>query len=127
MRNFQKKRVWSAIFQSKPILIILSIVILFFAWSVLGFWNKKEETSKNKKLAEDKVATLQKQKQDLSSQINNLKTDQGKEKIFRENYGLAKEGEGEIVIMDEKTSPAPPATNSGGFFSFLFFWKNWFK
>jgi len=124
MRNFQQKRIWRNIAQSKPFLILLGILMLFFAWSLLRFWNKMEETSQNKKAAEDKIASLQRQKEKLSSDLNSLKTDQGKEKIFRENFGLAKEGEGEIVIVEDKNPPAVPKTASSDFFSFL---RNLFK
>jgi hypothetical protein len=128
MRNFQQKKVWRTIMQSKPVLIILGLVILFFAWNVLGLWNKMEDTARNKKVIEDKVATLRLQKEKLTSDISSLQTDQGKEKIFRENFGLAKEGEDMIVVLDDKNAPAAPKhASSTGFFSFLFFWKNWFK
>jgi hypothetical protein len=50
MRNFQKKRVWKNVMQSKPFLVILGIVALIFAWNVLGFWNKMEETKNNQKM-----------------------------------------------------------------------------
>ena len=125
MRNFQRKIGWRNIMQSKPVLVLLGILILFFAWSVLGFWNKMEENSKNKKIIEDKVAELKQQKEKLSSDINSLNTDQGKEKVFRENFGLAKEGENMIVVVEDKNPPEVPKTApSSGFFSFL---KNWFK
>lgn len=125
MRNFQQKRIWKNIIQSKPVLAILGIVILFFAWNILGLWNKMQETSKNKKIIEDKVAELQQRKNSLTSDINSLKTDQGKEKFFRENLGLAKEGEGEIVVVEDKNlPPGPEKPVSSGFFSFF---KNWFK
>jgi cell division protein FtsB len=114
--------------QSKPVLILLGIIILVFAWSVLGFWNKMQETAQNKKIIEDKVAALNQQKQKLVSDINSLNTDQGKEKFFRENYGLAKDGEDVIVVVEDKTqSAAPIKAPSSGFLSSLFFWKNWFK
>jgi cell division protein FtsB len=125
MKNFQQKRVWKNIVQSKPVLAILGIVILFFAWNILGLWNKMQETSKNKKIIEDKVAELQQRKNSLTSDINSLKTDQGKEKFFRENLGLAKEGEGEIVVVEDKNPPpSSEKPASSGFFSFF---KNWFK
>jgi hypothetical protein len=83
-----------------------------------------QETDKNKKIIEDKVASLEQQKTKLSSDIDSLKTDQGKEKIFRENLGLAKEGEGEIVIVEDKNLSTAPVKPSSGFWSFL---KNIFK
>lgn len=82
------------------------------------------ETGKNKKIVEDKIIALQQQKEKLSSDISNLQTDQGKEKIFRENFGLAKNGEDMIVIVEDKNPPVAPQPAASGFFSFL---KNLFK
>ena len=124
MRNFQHKRGWGNILQSKPVLALLGVLILFFAWSVFGFWNKMQETEKNKKIVEDKVAELQQQKGKLSSDINSLNTDEGKEKVFRENFGLAKQGEDEIVIVPDNSAPAAPPAASSGLFSFF---KNLFR
>lgn len=83
-----------------------------------------QDTEKNKKIAEEKITTLTSQEQKLTSDINNLNTDQGKEEVFRENFGLAKQGESEIVILDNNTPPSPPPSFSSGFFGFL---KNLFK
>jgi cell division protein FtsB len=119
MRNLKHSRGGRNIMQSKVVLTLFAVFILFFAWSVLGFWNKMQDTAKNKKIAEDKVAALQKQKEKLSSDISNLKTDQGKEKVFRENFGLAKDGEDVIVVVDDKNTNPAPKPASSGFFSFF--------
>jgi len=119
MRNYQQKRVWRDIAESKPVLIILGILILVFAWNILGFWNKMRETERNKKIIEDKITALNQQKDKLTADINDLNTEQGKEKIFRENFGLVKEGENEIVIVDDKSTPPPAPAQSGGVWGFL--------
>ncbi|KKS04480.1 MAG: hypothetical protein UU82_C0022G0005 [Candidatus Nomurabacteria bacterium GW2011_GWC2_41_8] len=112
--------------RSKPVLIFFGILILIFAWNILGFWGKMEETGRNKKIAEDKVAALKQQKEKYSSDINSLGTDQGKEKFFRENFGLAKEGEGVIVVVEDKNPPIVPKTDSSsGVFSFFANWLKW--
>lgn len=124
MRNFQEKRGWRNIVESKPFLIFFGIVLLFFAWNVWGLWSRMEETSKNRKIAEDKVATLKQQQQNISSEINNLNTDEGKEKFFRENLGLVKDGEGLTVVVEDKNPPVVPKPAYSGFWSFL---TSWFK
>ncbi len=83
-----------------------------------------QETEKNKKVIEDQITALQQQKEKLTSDINNLNTDQGKEQVFRENFGLAKQGEDEIVILDNTNPPPASAPASSGFWGFL---KNLFK
>ena len=124
MRNLQQKNGWRKILHSKPVLTVFAILILFFAYNILGFWNKMQETEKNKKIVEDKIITLEQQKEKLSSGINSLNTDEGKEKLFRENLGLAKDGEDTIVIVDDKNPLPALKPASSGFFSFL---KNLFK
>ena len=111
--------------QSSPVLILLGIFILFFAWNVFGLWSKMAATGKNKQMAEDKVAGLKQQKEKLSFEIDNLNTDRGKERFFRENLGLAKEGEGLIGVVEDKNPPLAP---EGEAFSGLFsFFRNLFK
>jgi competence protein ComGC len=111
-------------FESKPFLIFLGILILLFAWNIWGLWNKMEETAKNKQIVQNQITALNQQKGKLTSDINNLNTDQGKEQVFRENFGLAKEGENEIVVLDNNaTTPTSPPASSG----FFGFFKNLFK
>ena len=110
--------------QSRPVLVLLGAIILIFAWSVLGFWNKMEETGKNKQAVENKVAELKEQKEKLLADINSLQTEEGKEKFFRENYGLAKEGENVIIVVEDKNLPKESVEDSSGFWSFL---KNLFE
>jgi cell division protein FtsB len=124
MRNFQQKRGLRNIIHSKPVLVFLVVLVLFFAWGVMGFLRKMEITVENKKIAENKVAELEKAREKLSSDIANLKTTSGVEASIREKFGLAKDGEGEIVVVDDKKPPATPNTALNGFFSFL---KNLFK
>jgi cell division protein FtsB len=125
MRNFQHQRGWRNIIESKPILIFIGILILFFAWNVFNFWNKMQETVKNRQIVEDKVTQLKQQKEKLESDIKSLNTDEGKEKLFRENFGLAKEGEGVIMIIEDKNQAnVIKPVESSGFFSFF---RNLFK
>jgi cell division protein FtsB len=125
MKNFQQKRKWRHILESKPILFILCILILFFAWSVFGLIDKMQDTIKNKKIASEKIQELQKEKEKLVSDIDKLKTDKGVEESIREKFGLAKEGEGVVVVVEDKNQPTNgTASESTCFLSFI---KNWFK
>lgn len=110
--------------QSWPVLAFLSISVLIFAWSVINFMGKMQVTKESKKIAENKVAELEKGKEKLSSDIDKLKTDSGIEENIREKFGLAKEGEGLIVVVEDKNKMEEENEESGWFFSFL---KNLFK
>lgn len=125
MIGLQRKISWRKILQSKPVLFILGVLIVFFSWNVFSFWNKMRETNKNTELIENKVAELKQKKEKLSKEIQNLNTTEGKERVFRENFGLTKQGEEVIVVVEDKDKPKSTENNSStGFFSFL---KNLFK
>ncbi|OGI66549.1 hypothetical protein A3H53_01510 [Candidatus Nomurabacteria bacterium RIFCSPLOWO2_02_FULL_40_10] len=119
MRSFQHKRGWRNIVQSRPVLVFLGILVLIFAWSVFGFMGKMQITRENRKIAEEKLIELEKQKEKLLFDIAKLKTDEGVEESIRAKFGLVKEGEGVIVIIDDKNPPVAQEQESGGFFSFF--------
>jgi cell division protein FtsB len=124
MQNFQShKNGWRRALESKPALILLTALLLFFAWNVIGFMGKMRETAVNKKLAEEKVIGLEQKKKQLSTEINQLGTQAGVEASIREKFGLAMPGEGVIVIVDNKNTPPPGAPQKSSFWTFL---ENWF-
>src|SRR3989344_5966336 len=99
MRDFQQKSGFRTIFESWPVLAILGIVLVFFAWGVIGFMGKMQMTRENRKIAENKMAELKQEEAKLSSDIAKLKTDEGIEASMREKFGLAKVAEGLIVVV----------------------------
>ena len=71
-------------------------------------------------MVEKKVLELQQKKEKLISDIEKLKTEEGKEIIFRENFSLSKEGEGMIMIIEDKDSPSLETEKEGSFLKTLF-------
>ena len=125
MRTFQEKNKWRKVMESKPMLILFGIVLLAFAYSVFGLVNKASDSMKNKDLVKERVVQLQKEKEKLTKDIEKLNTDKGKEEAVREKFGMAKDGEEMIVVVDDKdTVEIPKEGQSTGFFSFF---KNLFK
>ncbi len=123
-KNFQRKRTWRDVLQSFPVLIFLTLFLLFFAWGVWGLLGKMQVTKENKKLMEDKIANLTKQKEELAEDIDQLKTIEGQEASIRNKFGLAKEGEGLIIVVDDKAT-VEAENKKSHWYSFLMFW-NWF-
>ncbi len=119
MKNFQRKRDWRNILSSRPVVVVLGIIVIFFAWGVFGFMGKMQVTIENRQIAEKKLAELQKEKAKLSTDIAKLNTPSGVEASIREKFGLAKEGEGLIVVVDDTPAPTPEKSSGSGFFSFF--------
>lgn len=105
MRDFQDKNkngVMKRLFYSVYGIVFLGILVLVFGWGVMNFMFKMEVTARNKDIAEQKMAELQRRKENLEREIDELNTDKGKEKVFREDFGMGRDGEGLIVVIDEK-------------------------
>lgn len=124
MRSFQKRRGWKEILESRPVLVFLGIVMLIFMFGIFRFVGKMQITVENRKIIENKVAELEKEKEKLTSDISKLNSTEGVEESIRQKFGLVKEGEGVIVVVDDKTLKPEPKEESRGFFSWLFFWRN---
>ncbi len=87
--------------------------------------NKMEETIKNKKITQDRITELEKSKNKLNSDIAKLKTEEGIEGNIRDKFGLAKEGENMILIIEDKNQEeVPKEPESTSFWSIL---KGWFR
>ncbi len=127
MRSFQQKGGFRNILQSRPVLALLVFFVVIFGYTVVGFMVKMIVTEQNRKVAEIKVADLKKMKERLGADISKLNTGGGVEESIRGKFGLAKEGERLIVVIDNKSNVEVQEEESGGFIESLFFWKNWFK
>lgn len=124
MRDFQQKKRWRNIVESRPVLIFFGLLLLFFAWGVIGLMSKMKMTIENRKIAENKFADLQKKKESFSADVAKLNSQSGIEESIRERFPVVKEGEGLIVVVDEKEKAEEQKKEDEGFFSFLFFWRD---
>ena len=100
-------------------LVSLSLLLIFFASQVLGFMGKMYVTRSNRKIAEQKVLELTQEKEKLSSDITKLQTDKGVEESIRDKFGLAKEGEGQIVILEDKNTTEVQKEETSWFFGWF--------
>ncbi|MCF7834383.1 MAG: septum formation initiator family protein [Candidatus Pacebacteria bacterium] len=102
MYSFQnKKSNFRKVLESKPFLVFLAIVLVAFAWNLFGFLQKVGDIEKNRQVAEQKVDILKEKKDLLEKDIDRLGTQKGIEENIREKFGLIKEGERVIVIVDD--------------------------
>jgi cell division protein FtsB len=124
MRNFGRKNRFRSVMESPIVLGILFIIVLTFAWNVFGFWGKMRETSKNKAFAEEKLASLQIEKEKLTANISKLDTEAGREESIRDKFGYGKEGEELIVIVNDEKKASTDGDEKAGFWAHI---KSWFK
>lgn len=99
-------------------MIILLVIILALLKAVWGVYQKQAMTKSNLSKAEASLESLQIRERMISSEIERLKTESGREEEIREKYGLIKEGEEMIVVVDDNNS-----NNSGPASTPISFWQ----
>jgi cell division protein FtsB len=124
MKDFQNKRK-NSILHTVPVLGLFFVFLVLFAVGVVDFAGKAKEAYRNKKIAKEKILELEERKTKLENDISELNTDFGKEKVFRENYGLGKPGENVVVVVDDTNSINPGESTKTSFLDYfkdLFGW-----
>lgn len=112
MVNFQSKKKKNNFLKHPLVLFVLLFLLILFIIGVFNLYSKMNDTLKNKEIAENKLKNLEERKEKLLLDIENLSSDKGKEKVFRENYGYGSEGEGVIVIVDDNKNIENTEENS---------------
>lgn len=93
-------------------MLVLLVLLVGVGFAVWGVSRKEKESRLLREQAEMQLADLRKQEQSLSEHIGSLKTDRGKEEALREQFGVAKEGEGLIVIVQSAQTAETPTEPS---------------
>lgn len=101
-----KRRIYS-----RPVQIILLIVIIFLARSTWKIYQKNQEAKDSLMRAEAELSTLQLSSAELAEKIEDLESERGRDREIREKFGVAKDGEDVVIIVRGKngtsTSTAP--------------------
>lgn len=87
-------------------LLALLVLAASASWSA---YQKARESRVLRTHAEMELSELSTREVALSADIAKLTTNRGKEETLREQYPLAGQGEGLIIIVDQETMPAASA------------------
>ncbi len=110
---------------SRVTLAILLIIVLFLFNSVWKVYQKQDMARDNLTKTAVSLASLQAREKMLSSEVERLKTEAGKEEEIREKFGLVKPGEEVIVVVDKADGRGQiTATSSPSFWGKI---VNWFR
>lgn len=101
MNQFKGKKS-NKFWHSPLMLIVLFLVLVLFAYNMVGLLKKERETSKNKASELSKIEELRKREATLSSEIEKLNTEYGVEESIREKFQVVKPDEKMVVIVEEK-------------------------
>lgn len=103
MRKFEKKQKTAKIKDivfSVPFIVILGVVCSLSINATWDVYKKARDTEKNAVVVADKYDELKRRESELTGKIGSLETPLGIETEIREKFGLVKDGEEMIVIVD---------------------------
>jgi cell division protein FtsL len=100
--------------------IIAGLLCMLLLWLILlniSIAKKEEIARKAAYAARDQLTALNSRQSVLQGNINELSTERGQEETVRNTFGVAKPGEGEIIVLPPKVATTtPPQT----------FWEKYF-
>jgi len=100
------------LFGRRLMLLALLILVFAIAWGVWNARQKEQESGSLRAQAQRQLNDLTERQVQLNADIANLQTERGKEEVLREQYALAAEGEGLIVIVDQPASKQTQASST---------------
>lgn len=96
-----KRRIYS-----RPVQIILLIVLILLARSTWKIYQKNQEAKDNLMRAEEELSALQLSSAELTEKIEDLESERGRDREIREKFGMTKDGEDAVIIVRGKNGAA---------------------
>jgi cell division protein FtsB len=95
----------------------LSLLLVWLVVINVSIFRKEEIARSTASDTQKQLAALQTRESSLNQNINELSTERGQEATLRETFGVAKPGEGVIIVVPPiVATTTPPVT----------FWQKWF-
>ncbi len=110
MREFQGKRRAKRWLYSKPVLLILTVIFIFFVYVLWQLYVRYRFTQTERIKVEAVLIELEARKDSLASSVALLDSDAGIEQAVRGKFAVVKPGEFVVNIVDKTASAAPATT-----------------
>ncbi len=102
MREFQQERFFKKMLFSNVTIIILSMFILILLRSTVGLYEKRNDIVLEKNKKEEEMKDEETKLNVALEKKRFLESPRGKEEYLRTTFPVAKEGEGVIIVYDDK-------------------------
>lgn len=106
MFDFQQKRKFRAVFESRITWTILLVLTGLMTMSAYSRYQIARDTADKRAEAEAEKARLETRKTDLEEEVKYLSNDRGIEAEMRRQFDVAKDGEQIIVIVEDEAAEA---------------------
>lgn len=99
---------------SRPALILLAVLFAFVAHGTWKVYEKASLAREQKNRITKELAELKSREADLQAKLAELRTERGLEEELRERFGVVKEGESVVVIVDPSDNGTSTKASSSG-------------
>jgi hypothetical protein len=110
MLDFKEKRKLERVLFSRITIVILGVILAFLLSGVWGVYKKASIAYENKDRIARNLTDIQERKKSLLLDIGKLKSSRGVESEIRDKFGVVRDGEEVVVIVD----PDPNKGQNGG-------------
>jgi cell division protein FtsB len=117
MNDFQAKNFWQRTVYSRPVIILLVILIVILARPVWKIWSKSRVVAEEQSQVVTQLAELQSRRDFLLQEIAALQTARGVEGEIRKKFPVVKEGEKVIIVSEEAITPATSTATTTGWWA----------
>lgn len=120
MREFQDRRRIRKFLHSRYAIAVLVLVCLFLGRAVWGVYAKYQKSEALEARVAAELAALEAREASLRAYTASLETEEGKEREIRGRFGVAKEGERVVVIVeDAREETVRPLAEERGLWSWI--------
>lgn len=126
MRKYKEKFLWRRILYSNIVIIILLIIIFFISKGVFKLWKKYDLTKTDYEFVNSQKIEVENKLNLNQIKLDNINTEEGKEKYIRETYAVKKAGEEVIVIYKNPASTFEIPKGESNWEAFKIYIKNLF-
>ncbi|CAM6001439.1 unnamed protein product [Sphagnum balticum] len=99
--------------------IVAGVLTLLLIWLIelnVSIFHKEEIARNAARSTQEQLTSLKARETTLQQNISELSTERGQEATLRDTFGVARPGEGEIIVVPAKVATTtPPET----------FWQQW--
>jgi cell division protein FtsB len=96
---------------------VLLVLLIWLVFLNVSIYRKEVVARAAAHDTQVELTSMQTREKSLQASVNELSTERGQEEVLRETYGVAKPGEGVIIVVPPTAASTTPPES---------FWQKWF-
>ncbi len=109
MREFQERRRTKKLLHSRYAIVFLIFLIILLSRSVWSVYVKYKKSENLAEKSRTELNALKLREESLAQSIEDLATTEGREKEFRDRFGVVRPGEKLVILVDNPHEVKPSA------------------